>query len=305
MANTAGCARVDVHRHPCFYGSAAARWGRVHLPVAPNCNVQCNFCNRAYDCANESRPAVTKSILTPSEAPAYLSRLLPERPEISVAGIAGPGDPFAEPHLTLEAVRRVRAAFPDILLCLSTNGLNVGGYLDELAEAGVTHVTITMNAVDPAVGRKVYSSVRVGSRVYRGDEGARLILARQKAAIAGLKLKDFTVKVNTVVIPGVNTDHVDDIAACAAELGADVMNCIPMIPVPGTPFAGLAEPTAQEMDRVREAASRHIPQMYHCRRCRSDAAGLLHEKAEGKSILHVSRKCLNSNPEKEKKHAIQ
>ena len=277
MAATTACARVEAYRHPCFYGSAAGRWGRVHLPVAPGCNIQCNFCNRAYDCANESRPAVAKTILGPSEAVGHLTRLLRERPEISVVGIAGPGDPFSEPRLTLETVRRVRDAFPGLLICLSTNGLNVADYLDDLARAGVTHVTVTMNAVDPSIGRKIYSWVRIGQWVYRGDEGAHLILARQKEAIAGLKTRGFTVKVNTVVIPGVNIDHVEDIAACAAEVGADVMNCIPMIPVSGTPFGRLAEPATKEMERAREAASRYIPQMYHCQRCRADAAGLLSE----------------------------
>jgi nitrogen fixation protein NifB len=282
MVTTTACARVDAYRHPCFYGSAAGRWGRVHLPVAPDCNVQCNFCNRAYDCANESRPAVTKAILKPSETPGYLTRLLRKRPEISVVGIAGPGDPFSEPRLTLETVRRVHDAFPNLLLCLSTNGLNVTDYLDDLVQAGVTHITVTMNAVDPSISRRIYSWVRAGSRVYRGDEGAHLILARQKDAITGLKAKGFTVKVNTVVIPGVNMDHVDHIAACAAELGADVMNCIPMIPVSGTPFGRLIEPSESEMECVREAAARYVPQMYHCRRCRADAAGLLGEKGGGK-----------------------
>ena len=258
--------------------------------MAPNCNVQCNFCNRAYDCANESRPALTKTILRPSDVLGYLARLLRERPWISVVGIAGPGDPFSEPRLTLETVCTVRAVFPDLLLCLSTNGLNVSGHLDDLAQAGVTHVTVTVNAVDPSVGRKIYSCVRIGTRVYRAEEGARLILARQRDAIAGLKTRGFTVKVNTVVIPGVNTDHVGDIAACVAELGADVMNCIPMIPVPGTPFEGLQEPGAEEMEGIREVASLHIPQMYHCQRCRADAAGFLSRRQAGGRSIRVKEK---------------
>jgi nitrogen fixation protein NifB len=254
--------------------------------VAPTCNVQCNFCNRAYDCANESRPSLTKTILGPSEVPGYLTRLLHKRPEISVAGIAGPGDPFSEPRLTLETVRAVRAAFPSLLLCLSTNGLNVSDHLDDLAQAGVTHVTVTVNAVDPSIARKIYSWVRIGAWVYRGEEGAHLILARQQDAIAGLKTRGFTVKVNTVVIPGVNTDHIGDIAACVAELGADVMNCIPMIPVSGTPFGRLVEPSKGEMECVREAAARYVPQMYHCQRCRADAAGLLGENGTVKEKSH-------------------
>ena len=25
----------------------------MHVAVAPACNIQCNYCNRKYDCANE------------------------------------------------------------------------------------------------------------------------------------------------------------------------------------------------------------------------------------------------------------
>jgi nitrogen fixation protein NifB len=92
-----------------------------------------------------------------------------------------------------------------------------------------------------------------------------------------LKAKNLVVKINTVVIPGINTDHVAVVAEEAANLGVDVMNCIPMIPVEGTPFEQLGAPTDHEMSRVRDFASLYIPQMYHCRKCRSDAAGLIYE----------------------------
>ena len=70
-------------------------------------------------------------------------------------GIAGPGDPFANPDETLETLRRVRAKYPEILLCVATNGLNLPPYLDELAKLKVSHVSITVNAVDPQIGAKI------------------------------------------------------------------------------------------------------------------------------------------------------
>jgi nitrogen fixation protein NifB len=163
MMQTGICAQRAVSDHPCFYGSAKARWGRVHLPVAPGCNIQCNFCNRLYDCANESRPAVTRGILEPGDVLTYLGRLLGRRSDISVIGIAGPGDPLSEPERTLETVRAVYSTYPNLLICLSTNGLNLAGYVDELAEAGVTHVTVTVNAVDPLIGKRIYSRITVNN----------------------------------------------------------------------------------------------------------------------------------------------
>ena len=42
------------HSHPCFNRIAKKCYGRVHLPIAPNCNIQCNYCNRLFDCLNVS-----------------------------------------------------------------------------------------------------------------------------------------------------------------------------------------------------------------------------------------------------------
>src|SRR5664279_3378692 len=54
--------------HPCFSKEAHTRFGRIHLPVAPACNIQCRYCIRKYDCANESRPGITSRVMTPYEA---------------------------------------------------------------------------------------------------------------------------------------------------------------------------------------------------------------------------------------------
>lgn len=275
MTETGTSTARNLSDHPCFYGSAKARWGRVHLPVAPDCNIECNFCNRLYDCANESRPAVTGFILEPGDVLPYLTLLLRRQSDISVIGIAGPGDALCDPERTLETLRVVRRAYPSMLLCVSTNGLNVARHIDSLAVAGVTHVTITVNAVDPEIGRAIYSRIALDNTIYRGIEAAKLLLSRQRDAIMGLKARGITVKINTVVIPGINMVHIAAIAEEVAGLGADIMNCIPMISVQDTPFASRRIPTQAEMEQARHSASLFIPQMYHCQRCRADAVGFL------------------------------
>ncbi len=261
--------------HPCFNNSAQGRWGRIHLPVAPECNIRCNYCNRRYNCTNESRPGVTSRILQPRDTVPYLSTLLKAGTDISVIGIAGPGDALCDPERTLETIREIRRAWPGFLICLSTNGLNLIGHIDGLAASGVTHVTITVNAVDPSVGERIYAWVRVDGMIYRGRDAAELLLARQQEALTVLKTKGIAVKVNTVILPGINDGHVETIAATMAEMGVDVMNCLPVMPVADTPFAGLIPPSPDELRRIRIIASRHVPQMSHCTRCRSDAVGLL------------------------------
>ncbi len=262
-------------KHPCFNKESSGTCGRVHLPVAPRCNIQCNYCNRKYDCVNESRPGVTSGILKPFQALEYTRQVLEKEPRITVIGIAGPGDPMANPAETLETMRLIRREYPHMLFCLSSNGLAMPQYLDDLAGLGVTHATVTLNTVDPAIGAQVYAWVRDGNVVYRGRAGAELMLERQLASIEGLKKRGLAVKVNTIVIPGVNDLHVQAVAEKARELGADLMNLMPMHPNEGTPFGHLKEPGRDQIDALRAAAGPLVPQMTHCRRCRADAVGLL------------------------------
>lgn len=272
---------TDFRKHPCFNADAKGKFGRVHLPVAPKCNIKCNFCDRKYDCVNESRPGVTSTILSPAQAEIYMEKVLEKEPRISVAGIAGPGDPFANGPETIATLRNIRKKHPRILLCVSTNGLGVGPYIETLAELQVSHVTVTVCAVDPAIGMKIYGWVSDGNIVYRGRQAAELLLERQLAAIKKLKAHGITVKVNCIVIPGVNDNHVVEVARTMKEMGVDLLNCMAMFPNVNTPFGELPQPDKEMMERLRAKAEEYLPQMRHCTRCRADAVGLLDDDRTG------------------------
>lgn len=277
---------IDIEKHPCFSKEAKGKYARVHLPVAPKCNIQCNYCKRDNDCVNESRPGVTSKVLSPEQALTYLVKLKEKMPNLSVVGIAGPGDPFANPVETMTTLRLIRKEFPEMILCLSSNGLNVAPYVDELAELKVSHVTITMNALDPEVTKDVYKWVRFDKRGYIGMEGAKLLLEKQLEAIRMLKMYDITVKINTIVIPGINDHLVGEIAKATKAMGADLMNAIPLYPVAETLFENLEEPSPIMMREVRAKIAQHIKPMTHCARCRADAVGLLgQDDPEAKKLL--------------------
>ena len=267
----------DFEKHPCFNPEAKGKYGRVHLPVAPKCNIKCNFCDRKYDCVNESRPGVTSNILTPVQAGIYMDKVLEREPRITVAGIAGPGDPFANGPETMATLKNIHRNYPHILLCVSSNGMGIYPYIDELAEMNVSHITITVCAVDPEIGKNVYSWVRDGNIIYRGLKAAKILYERQIAAIKKLKEKNITVKVNCIVIPTVNDHHIEDVAKKMQELGVDLFNCMAMFPNVNTPFADIAQPAKKTMEEIRSIAERYLPQMRHCTRCRADAVGLLDE----------------------------
>jgi len=272
---------MNYENHPCFNYGARHQFGRIHLPVAPNCNMQCNYCNRDFDCINESRPGVASAILKPRQAIRYLDAVMEKIPNVAVVGIAGPGDPFANSFETLETLRLVREKYKDMMLCVATNGLDVSRHVAVLEDLGISHITLTVNAVDMHVASKIYAWARFAARMYRGLDAARLILANQDEAIRKLKERNIQVKINTVVIPGVNDFHVAAVARQMANLGADIMNCIPLYSVAGTPFADLGSVTPESIEVIRLESGQYLSQMTHCRRCRADAAGLLgHDQQE-------------------------
>jgi nitrogen fixation protein NifB len=205
---------------------------------------------------------------------------LPKKAIFPWWGIAGPGDPFANPEETLETLSRVRARYPDVILCVATNGLNLLPYLDDVKRINVSHITVTVNAVDPVIGARIYSWMRVGKRVIRAEEGAAVLLERQFAAIKGLKDRGIMVKANSIILPGINEDHIEAVARRLADLEVDLFNAMPYYPNAGSEFEHLAEPDRATVERIRAVSAVHVKQMRHCTRCRADAVGLLGEPTD-------------------------
>jgi nitrogen fixation protein NifB len=270
-----------VKDHPCYSEEAHHHFARMHVAVAPSCNIQCHYCHRKYDCANESRPGVVSERLTPAEAIRKVLAVAAEVPELSVVGIAGPGDALADPEATFATLEGIRRAAPDLTLCLSTNGLALPASADRLVAAGVRHVTVTVNMTDPEVGERIYPWIVLDGKKVRGREASRILSERQLDGIAKLRARGVLVKVNSVVIPGVNDAHLPEVARAVRAAGAFIVNVVPLISAPehGTHYGltGQRGPTAAELERVQVAAELDARVMRHCRQCRADAVGRLGE----------------------------
>lgn len=266
---------IERRVHPCFDKEAKLKYARVHLPVAPKCNVQCGYCNRKYDCVNESRPGITSSVLSPTQALSYLRKISQRITNISTIGIAGPGDAFAEPERTLECIRMIRAEFPEKIFCLSTNGLELEPYAKELASLGVTHITLTINSLRVETLKEIYQWVRYKKRVYRGEEAAHIMITHQMAALSAAVRAGMKVKVNSIILPGLNDHELDEVARKVAEMGASTMNCIPLIPAEGSAMEDFPKPSGISVHEIVKSISEYITPMTHCARCRADAAGML------------------------------
>jgi nitrogen fixation protein NifB len=263
-----------VHGHPCFGGNRHKN-GRIHLAVAPRCNIKCGYCDRKHDCANESRPGVTSKILTPQEALEHVRGIMADEKlgkVIKVIGIAGPGDPLANEE-TFETFRLVKEEFPELLFCLSTNGLLLPERISDLVGINLHSLTVTINAVDPSVGAQIYRHVIYHGTHYRGEEGAAILIKNQFEGVRLAAELGLVIKVNSVLTPGINDAQQPLIAEKVSEYGAYVMNIMPIIPQ--SELSHIDPPTAEYLEEVRAANESIIGQFRGCQQCRADAVGLI------------------------------
>ncbi|HXU93388.1 MAG TPA: nitrogenase cofactor biosynthesis protein NifB [Gallionella sp.] len=299
--------RQKVFNHPCYSEEAHHYFARMHVAVAPACNIQCNYCNRKYDCANESRPGVVSEVLKPVQAVKKVLAVAATIPQMSVLGIAGPGDPLANLERTFETFRMLSEQAPDIKLCVSTNGLSLPEQVEELAKYNIDHVTITINCVDPDVGAQIYPWIFWKNKRIKGREAAEILIAQQQKGLEMLVARGILVKVNSVMIPGVNDKHLEEVSKIVKAKGAFLHNVMPLISEAehGTYYGltGQRGPTHEELQALQDACEGDMNMMRHCRQCRADAVGLLGEDRGAEFTLDKIEKMDIDYPEAMKMRA--
>jgi nitrogen fixation protein NifB len=213
-------------------------------------------------------------VLKPQEALERVRALLARNDDLTVAGIAGPGDPLANDAI-FETLAAIHREFPDLTLCVSTNGLSLRDRIEDLMRVGVKSITITINALTQKVAEKVYSRVSYRGKTLSGRAAAEQLVINQQRGLINAIDAGFMVKVNTVYIPGVNDAEIPLIAWFAGIKGADIMNIMPLIPQAG--LEGIQRPSVKMLEKMRSECSLHIAQVRHCAQCGTDACGALGE----------------------------
>ncbi|MBN2535550.1 MAG: radical SAM protein [Spirochaetales bacterium] len=261
--------------HPCLNEKAHHTNMRIHLPVAPLCNIGCNYCKRDIkaNTTHPFRPGVCSSVLSAEDA-VKEAKILLQHKAVKVIGIAGPGESLYNEG-TYQSIKLLQRDFPGIIYCLSTNGLLLPEKIDTLAQLNLSAITVTINTVNPDVGAQIYSFVKYRNKIYRGTKGASLLLEKQLEGIRLAVKAGIVVKINTVVIPGINDTDMRELAMVMKKEGASLMNLLPLIPL--NKFAHLAPPSAQHLHQLRNQCTRIISVIKHCKNCRADAAGYLHQ----------------------------
>ncbi|MBU1229915.1 MAG: radical SAM protein [Proteobacteria bacterium] len=253
----------DARPHPCFAADARASAGRIHLPVAAKHTIRRRF----------GEPETPGRALSPKDVVQWLDRVLAEGTSIAMVGVSGPGEPLAEPGPTFEALRAVREKHPELALTLATNGLSAAQHAAGLAELGLSHVTVLVDAVDPLIVEQLYAWIRPGTRTLPLPEAARLLVDEQARTIRAFREAGHFVKVNMTVIAGINEEHVADVASVVATLGADMLALVPFHPACCDPAAPKA-PDAARMEELRREAKRYIAIMPAFDSCGQSIVGL-------------------------------
>lgn len=265
--------------HPCF-GGQRNNAGRIHLPVSPGCNIACKFCDRTVNDVEE-RPGVTRCVVTPEESLDILKQALEICPDIHVAGIAGPGDTLATDS-ALDTFRLIKEQYPQLLKCMSTNGLLLKERAEEIIAVGIDSLTVTVNAVDPRILAELNDYIIYHGKKIEGEEGAAILIENQLEGIRKIAAAGITIKVNSVLVPGINDEHIVEIARTVAEAGASIYNIIPIIPQ--HKLSHVKAPDCAMIERIRMQAGEYIDVFRHCQHCRADAVGVPGKTEYGQQI---------------------
>lgn len=265
--------------HPCFNEKMHDKVGRAHVPIAPKCNIYCNFCTRDIN-QDENRPGVASCVMNTNDAIEHVENVTKEGP-IAVVGVAGPGDSLAN-EATFEFFEKLGKTKPDLIKCMSTNGLLLPDYAEMIAELGVNTVTVTVNAVDPEIAKDIYTFINYKDKIYKGKEAVEILIKNQLEGIEKLSNLGVIIKVNSVLIPGLNDEHIVEIAKEVKKRGASLMNVLPLIPL--NKMKDYPRPTCAEIEKVRDEVEEVLPVFRACTQCRADAYGIPGKKSEDKHL---------------------
>jgi len=128
-----------------------------------------------------------------------------------------------------------------------------------------------------------------------------LLIANQLESLKKLKEAGVTAKVNSIIIPGINDSHVIEVARKAAELGADILNCMSYYSTTETYFENIPEPSPEMVAEIQKATGVYLPQMMHCSRCRADAVGIIGEINSPEMMQKLAESAaLPKNPEEKR-----
>jgi nitrogen fixation protein NifB len=264
--------RFPFEFHPCWSNNREHLWERIHLPVAPYCNVKCIFCDhKVGSSCHIPKPGAAAKVLTPSEAIKRFCDEVKRRPKLLIAAISGPGEPLANPQ-TFETLQGIRSIDDKIEFCLSTNGILLSDYVANLVSLRVRTISVSISTLNPNSAARLYEWVLHRGRKFSGRKMGSWIVKRQLKGIQNSIDRGILVKVNSILVPGLNEFELESLAQSLSRIGVNLQNIVPLYPYDNS--SELEVPSHDQIRVARERSLLHLRQFTHCHQCRSDVVGI-------------------------------
>ncbi|MFD5554479.1 GTP 3',8-cyclase MoaA [Streptomyces sp. NPDC127068] len=173
----------------------------LRVSLTDRCNLRCTYCM-----PEEGLAWLAKSELLTDDEIVRLIRIAVTRLGVTEVRFTG-GEPLLRPGL-VGIVDRVARLAPRPRISLTTNGIGLARTADALREAGLDRVNVSLDTLRPEVFKALT----------RRDRLADVTAGLAAASRAGLA----PVKVNTVLMPGLNDDEAPDLLAWALDHGYEL-----------------------------------------------------------------------------------
>jgi nitrogen fixation protein NifB len=223
----------------------------MSIPVAPACNMMCNFCSKDSDCVcNGNSPQYISKPMTPRQGVNFAINSTNKNHRIKILKICGPGEPLFN-HQTFEVLRRLNNELPDFIYSISTNGLLLKEKAEELLKLNVKLVEVSINAAFNNSSEKLYSRILRGDKIISGFPMlSEDLLSAQIEGIRACVEKGIAVKVNSIYFPGINEKDLYFIAELINKIGVRAMCIISCIA--NGKLRGLRTPTMSELSAIQQ-----------------------------------------------------
>jgi nitrogen fixation protein NifB len=218
------------------------------LPVAPRALARIRFAQ--LDLQARAVP--------PTGALTWLAENLRQGAPIGTVDLDGPGDPLAEIECTMATLELIRGKYPDLALSLTTLGLHGEKYAKSLAAAGVTSVTLLVDAVSRPVAEKLYAWIRPERKTVPLAQAGTMLIDEQSLAVQAFKAAGCRVRVRSTVYPGINDGHLEEIARVMAGLGVEAMTLAPCKTMADQEEQLLSPPDRATMLRLQKKGAKHL-----------------------------------------------
>lgn len=165
----------------------------VRISVTQRCNLRCFYCHREGEDYNGRTEMTPEEIQRAVEIAAFFG--------VSKVKLTG-GEPLMRGDI-LEIVRRIKSTPGISEVSMTTNGTLLSGLAKPLKEAGLTRVNVSLDTLKPETYRSI-----------TGTDSLEAVVAGIKESV---RAKLFPVKVNMVVLKGINDGQIHDMIEFARE----------------------------------------------------------------------------------------